>query len=234
MRPLRRVAGILLDEPPTFQIDIYAQVTVLTRRSGVGWSSYLVDGNQAAELLSGVPVTTGLLAPNILGAGRANGKPFAVWLVPPRPITIGIRFDGVHTVTFRTPPLVWAGCGPDYRLAALHARDLDAQGWPRASDTPLYKAPFGNVFDTTGICWGTGDRPRPATAAGMAAAFEVFLTGSYFNANESRGRSKAHPANILRRYDDLTAETTYPCDDLEHDGRTLDWMLSGAPWKGRS
>jgi len=230
MRPLRRAAGILLDEMPLFQIDVYARATVMTRRTDVGWSSYLVDGHRAAELLSGVPVATGLLGPAILGAGRARGLPFYAWLVPPRPVTIGITFDGIHTVTFCTPPLVWAGCGTDYRVSALHPHDL-IDGWPRAATIPLYRAPFGNVFATTGICWGTGERPLPATVAGMAAAFEVFLTGSYFNANESRGRSKAHPANILRRYDDLTAETPYPCDDLEKDDHPLDWLLSGGPWR---
>lgn len=205
---------------------------MLTRRTALGWSSYLVDSVQLAERLSGVPVATGLLAPFTLGTGRMHGTPYYVWLVPPRPVTIDIRFDGLHTVTFRTPPLVWAGCGPDYRLAALHTRDLDASGWPRSADIPLYHAPFGNVFAPLGICWGTGDRPLPATAGGMTAAFAVFLTGSAFNANESRGRSKAHPANILRRYDDLGAETPYPDDDMEKCGRTLSGMLSGDPWKG--
>lgn len=231
MRPLRRAAGVLLDELPVFQLDVYATTTVLVRRTPVGWSSQLVDGDQAAELLSGVPVTTGLLAPDTLATGRVHGAPYTVWLVRPQLVTIGVRFDGIHTATFRVPPLVWAGSGPDYRLAALHAQDLDAQGWPLRAEIPLYRAPFGNVFATTGICWGTGERPRPATPAGMAAAFAVFLTGSYFNANESRDRSKAFPANILRRYDDLTPDTPYPCDDLERDGRTLDWLLTGGPWR---
>jgi hypothetical protein len=225
------VAGILLNSPPIFQLAVYDRATVLTRRSGFGWSSYLVDGGQAAEVLSGVPSSSGLLAGDILAAGRARGKPYFVWLVRPRPVTIGIRFDGVHEATFRVPPMVWAGCGPDYRLAALHERDLDAGGWPLRGDIPLYKAPFGNLFEDSGICWGSGDRPRAATAAGMAAGFAVFLTGSYFNANESRGRSKAYPANILRHYDVLGADTPYPCDDLEFDGRTLDWLVSGGPWR---
>ncbi len=235
MRPLRRVAGILLDEPPTFQIDVYAQAhraDPAQRRGLVELPGGRQPGRRAAQRRAGDHRPAGPQHPGGR-AGRTASRSPCGWCRPGLSPSASC-FDGVHTVTFRTPPLVWAGCGPDYRLAALHARDLDAQGWPRASDIPLYKAPFGNVFDTTGICWGTGDRPRPATAAGMAAAFEVFLTGSYFNANESRGRSKAHPANILRRYDDLTAETPYPCDDLEQDSRTLDWLLSGAPWKGRS
>ena len=231
MRPLRRAAGVLLDELPVFQLDVYPRATVLVRRSALGWSSMVVDGNQVAELLSGVPVSTGLLAPAILAAGRVRGKPYYVALVAPRRITIGVRFDGLHEATFHSPPLVWAGCGPDYRLVALHTADLDAQGWPRSDAIPLYRAPFGNVFTTTGICWGTGERPLPATAAGMRAAFEVFLTGSYFNANESAHRSKAFPANILRRYDDLGPTTPYPCDDLEHDGRALSWLISGGPWR---
>jgi hypothetical protein len=231
MRPTRQVAGLLLDEAPTFQLSIYSTATVITRSTGLGWSSYLVDGGQAAEVLGAVPVSSGLLAPDILATGRARATPYFVWLARPRPVTIGIRFGHMESATFCIPPLVWAGCGADYRLVALHPRDLDPAGWPRGADIPLYKAPFGNVFTTTGICWGTGDRPRPATAAGMAAAFEVFLTGSYFNANEGRERSIAHPANILLRYETLDAETPYPCDDLMHDGRTLNWLLSGGPWR---
>jgi hypothetical protein len=231
MRPTRRAAGVLLDKEPTFQLSVYEHATVITRRAGVGWSSYLVDGDRIAELLGNVPVATGLLAPGVLGGGRVGGTPYVVWLVPPRSATISIHVDGIHTATFRTPPMAWAGCGPDYRLVALHPNDLDEGGWPRRADIPLYKAPFGNVFHTAGICWGTGERPRPATASGMAAAFEVFLTGSSFNANEGRDRSRAYPASILRRYDDLDAETPYPGDDLIRDGRTLDWLLSGGPWR---
>lgn len=216
---------------PLFQLDVYDHATVLVRRSTRGWSSSLVNPYQVAEVLSGVPLSTGLCGPDTLATGRIQGQPYVVTLIRPQAVTIHIRQGEVFTVQFQPPALVWGGLGNAYRLAALHERDIGPDGWPSRADIPTYHAPFGNVFHDTSICWGTGTRPQPATTTGMHAAFTVFLTGSSFNANESRGRSHAFPANILLRYHTLRPDQPYPCDDLVADGRMLDWMLSGGPWR---
>jgi PRTRC genetic system protein B len=214
--------------PPEAQIDIYRHAVVLTRRAGGAWRSYNVAPEGLAQALAGLPLASGLLPPDTLGWGLAHGEPYLVRYVPPQAVVLPVEVArSVTTYQIQTPPLVWAGRGLDYKLYALAT-----QGRPTRADEPLYKAPFPNVYDHAGICWGSADRPQPATPAGLEAALATFF-GSQFSLHVDNQKSKKYPATVVALWKELDAETPYPLDDLVAvSGATLGWLLAGGPWGG--
>lgn len=220
---------MLLDTPPDLQLDIYPNLVVLTRRlQGGGWRSYPVDPAAVAQTLGKLPQSAGLLPPNTLTTGLIGGLPFYVVYLPPRQVclTIAIGVDEAP-YTIMTPPLVWGGCQHAYRIYALNQ-----DGHPTDPSLPLCHAPFPNVYEDGGICWGDADA-RPEAAPGtLEAALQLFLRGSRFSFHVAGKKSRRWAANIVAHYADLLPDETYPLDDLIPMGQPLDWLLSGEAWRG--
>lgn len=214
---------------PMAQITIYERLILLARRERASgaWRQYPVAADAVAQALSNQPLTSGLLPPNTLAAGSVHGRPFLAAYIAP----------GTHTLRTERrdyripmPPLVWAGCGDDYRVWALGPAGAT---FPMVGSQPLYAAPMPNTYASGAICWGSTD-PRPqASAAGLGRAWIVFL-GSYFNSHVQGGKSKSYPQSILALWDLLSerVEEPYPLEDLEATSHTLSWLCQGGPWAG--
>ncbi|HEU4328842.1 MAG TPA: hypothetical protein VFS21_37240 [Roseiflexaceae bacterium] len=220
--PLSREATIL-DEKPLAQIDIYDSVVILTRRKARGvWTSYPIDPGALAQALGKLPLSTGLLPAGTLATGLKEGAQFYVLHIPPRSVRMQVDMAGRREVyAIRTPPLIWCGCGQDYRIWALGTESATLQG-----DEKLYCAPFANVWATGGICWGSVRRVE-ASASSLLAQLKTFLEESEFNAHLVQDRSRQYPNNILLRYADLSPDQPYPLDDLVEAGRRLRDVLYG-------
>ncbi len=221
-RPLRQT--MLIDRLPTVQIGIFDDAIYLTRRHGRGWSTYPISAEDLAAALGKLPTSTGLLPPNTLGAGAVNGQRYYVLYVAPRPAALRITsLTGPHTI--QTPPLIWAGCGHDYRIFALNTPDR-----PQLH-TPLSHAPFPNTYEPGSICWGSTEPRGAAAPETMLSALELYLEGSFFNNHIAQQRSRSKPRNVMALYRTLSAETPYPLDDLVPAGHNLDWLISGQAWR---
>jgi len=224
-QPYPREAGILLNKPPDIQLDIYGSLIILTKRINGAWQSYPVDTNALITTLAGLPSGSGLLPPNCLGTGRARGTTFYVVYIPPMITTIHVQTTVSEQITIPTPPLVWGGCGTIYRLWALHSNDQPT------GDSPLYVAPFPNVYQDGGICWGDADARPEASASTLMHAFELFLHGSNFNTHMSNGKSIRKPLCVLTLYPELSEAESYPLEDMRPaTPRTLRDVVNGEVW----
>ncbi|HEU4328830.1 MAG TPA: hypothetical protein VFS21_37180 [Roseiflexaceae bacterium] len=214
---------MVVDEPPRAQICVYDSVVILTRRDPRGfYRSHPIDPAQLAQVLGQLPVSTGLLPSGTLATGMRDGKQFYVQYIAPRAVRLPVVTLGERRMCeIQTPPLVWAGCGKDYRIWALRTAEV-----LRTADL-LCVAPFPNTYESGRICWGSA-KILEASASTMPEQLKIFLEGSDFNLHMVGGKSAAYSANIVERYADLSAETPYPLDDLVNAGRrTLGDALNG-------
>lgn len=224
-RPRPRPLDVVVTEgEPLMQISVYEQATLITRRKGPRWTQYPVAPEALAQVLSRTPSASGLLPANTLGVGRVHGQEFYVVYIPPATRTLRLERQ---EFTIPLPPLVWAGCGADYRIWAL-----DSRGRPERTDVPLMVAPFPNCYKHGGVCWGSADGRPEASGRTLMKVLKLFLEDSYFNLHIVDHKSVAYPASVVARWQDLvkTQAKKYPLDDLMPAEAHLSWLLAGGPW----
>lgn len=230
-KPYRREVAIM-DTPPLAQICIYPNTVILTRRDSTGaWRSYPISPEALAQALGKLPISAGLLPEGTISAGLHQGEPFYVQHLRPAKRRLMVSEGGTPTAyTIELPPLIWAGWRNQYRIFALNTTTA------LAADTPLYHAPFPNVFIPQGtICWGNVRVPA-ATASAMAVALKLFLEESQFNTHLDDGKSKVASGSILTQWRELAKPKTppaYPLADLIAAGRRLGSLLDGSIWGSR-
>jgi PRTRC genetic system protein B len=221
-RPLRQT--MVIDRVPRVQIAIFDDCIYLTRRQGQGWVTYPIRSEDLAEAVGNLPTVSGLLPPNVLGTGTVHGYRFYVQYVAPRKAALHV-VGQLRPCVIQTPPLIWAGCGQDYRVFALNTLER-----PEARSL-LYHAPFSNTYDQGGICWGSTDPRGDAGPATMEAALGLYLEGSFFNSHFGQQRSRRKPRSVMALYRSLSADTPYPLDDLMPAAYNLEWLLTGRAWQ---
>jgi PRTRC genetic system protein B len=172
-----------------------------------------------AQALAGVEATTGILPRDTLFCHRSGDEyRLAIYLPPERR---PLHIDGEErSLEIPLPPLVFAGRATIYQVFALSGDE-----WPQAG-TPLYRAPFPNIFGGGRICAGTVSFPpcRPDTIHRAAALF----LESHFNRDLAGGKSQAHPKDVIALWRELIGVDTYPPDDLVPAGMTLGELSNGS------
>lgn len=216
-RPYKR--EIVFDKSPKLQLDFFDNAVIMTRREPSGWSSYPVDVSEVAKVLSGIPQSSGLLPQNTLGYGSYKGSSFYCIYIPPKSITIELANN--DRLTIPIPPLVWRGWKQNYQIWALAT-----EAYPLAS-TPLFMAPFPNVYTNAMICWGDSDDRLPAGPTTMQAMLDLFLIGSRFNTHLVGGKSMRSSGNIINLYHKIKGKAKYPLDDLCPADLVLENVLEG-------
>lgn len=104
------------------------------------------------------------------------------------------------------PPFVFAGSGTAYRIFAVKKR-------PSVEDARLYHAPCSNVHITGGIC--QGNTPFPACSPQtILAALKLFMAGSLFNADLSRGKCRSYPDDVRQLWAELNGRKRFPLSEL--------------------
>lgn len=226
-RPRRPDVVLVSRTPPLMQLTIYPTHVERRTRHGQRWTSDLVAPAAIAQILSNAPATSGLLPPFTLATGRVNGKPYLVQWRPPRVATLQ-ALDELHTIPL--PPLIFAGCGNDYRIWALGSAD-----YPTRTDLPLCVAPFPNCYSDGRICWGNVNVAPFEQPKHLAAAQRLFLEESRFNLHLAEHKSLAFPRSVIANWQQIhtSGASAYPLDDLLPAQCMLGWLLDGGPWGGK-
>lgn len=201
-------------------LDIYDECIVRTTfdSKGKAMATDEISPLDLAQAFSGLDAGTGILPPDTLFFHR-QGSTCHIGIFRQAESRCRLRIVG-EEIPIPLPPLVFTGQDRTYRVYAVAEN-----GWP-AADTPLYHAPFPNVYMNGAICPGSVKFPAcgPDT---IHMVLDLFLQ-SDFNRDLSGGKSVSFPDDVIvwwRRLLDCQLQKAhagiYPVSDLVEMGTTL-------------
>lgn len=162
----------------------------------------------------------GLLSPNILHIdSAANGS--VLWYTSPQKQKLYFSESlGLESAAVSLPALVW-------KADKKHLSVFAVKGKSRPKDsTPLYHAPFFNLYQNGNVCMGNVDvRIREAASLEeFISAWQKYFFGSYF----SHHIAGHHPLkeNLISQYRELICTgMDFPADRLVSNSLTLKNLL---------
>ena len=197
------------EDPLDLRLDFHRESVVVHDYSGPVVKTKLVSALDVAHALAReLDLSTGILpADTVWWSRTSSGVRVAIWREP-RVWTVRLResYDAKpRRLRLPMPGLVFIGL-PARQAPYVFA----AAARPRSIDDQLYHAPAYNVFPTGRVCPGTHAFPADPNRIP-----EEFFR-SYFSATAdlARGKSRRHPDDIGRLWDELAGASTYPVDDL--------------------
>jgi hypothetical protein len=175
----------------------------------------LVDIAEVARGLSaGVSLSSGILpgdeaGPNALFWARSTGSTkIGIW-VGPRLWRLTLRSlepgGKDRRLRWAFPGLVFV-CRPDASGAYVFA----AAKRPRNPEDVLHHCPTPNVFASGKICPGDHSFARDP----LKLPAEFFLSKFRVTGDTRAGKSRKHPDDVSRLWDELAGQETFPCADL--------------------
>lgn len=176
----------------------------------------------ARTLASELDLDSGLLPPDCLWWARtAGGDRVAVWCEP-RVRTVRLRERyGEPPKRFRLPlPGLVFVCLPARQAPYVFA----ARGRPTEPDSPLFHAPFYNVFSSGRVC--VGSHAFPSDPARVPDAF--FESNFSVAPDTAREKSRRHPDDVGALWRELHRQGVFPLEDLVPHGTVADAMRIGA------
>jgi PRTRC genetic system protein B len=209
-------------QTPRLRLDFYNTAVLLSRWEEDGrLTSYPVAIHDVVAACAGMPLSSGLLPPHVLFWQRQAAQPVLAVYVPARRWRVQLEGGGAAgPIHYRLPlpPLVFAGCGPAYQLWAVKRRPADER-------EPLYHAPCPNVHSRGGVCQGNAPFPlcSPQT---IQAALTLFMEGSLFNADLSRGKCRSYPDDVRRLWAELDGRPRFPLSELRPASLRLQDLMS--------
>jgi PRTRC genetic system protein B len=212
----------LEEDPLRLRLDFHDESVVMHDYAESVTRMRLVSALDIAHALAReLDLDTGLLPVDALWWVRtAAGVRVAVWREPKVwTVRLRERYEAKpRRLRLPMPGLVFV-CMPARQPPYVFA----AKGRPSATTELLYRCPTYNVFDAGRVCTGSHDFPADASRV-PEAFFE-----SFFSAVEStgRGRSRRHPDDVGRLWDDLRGQASFPLDDLVSHGTVADVMRIG-------
>jgi hypothetical protein len=195
-------------DPLRLRLDFHAESVVLTDYRGKSRRVRLVSALDVAGALAGALVLeSGLLPPDALWWARtpSGGAQVAVWRAP-RVWAIRLR-EAIDVPPRRLrlpmPGLVFV-CGP----VGQAPRAFAARARPARPDDRLYWPPTYNILHGGRVCVGSHQFP-----ADPGRVPEEFFK-SFFSRSAGQGRSRRHPDDVGRLWDELDGAAEFPLDDL--------------------
>ena len=131
------------------------------------------------------------------GVVRTGRNPRGAWVVyvgPPRIVTISTNQN--EALTIPIPMSLFVGWGHRYYLFALKGKVFDV-------NSPVYCAPYPNVYDNGRICWGSHKVPI-VTPLNIGQTWKLFFATT-FNSHIASGKTKTHSDNALDLLRELSA-----------------------------
>lgn len=189
---------------PRLRLDFYSSAVLMSRWEDDGrLTTYPVSVHDVVSACTNVQLSSGLLPPNTLfWKQQANQVMLGIY-VPARRWKVQTEERSYHVPM---PPFVFVGCGSSYHVFAVKKR-------PQNEQAPLYHAPCPNVHTHGGIC--QGNTPFPVCSPrNIQAALTLFLEGSLFNADLSRGKCQSHPGDVRQLWAELDGRKHFPLSEL--------------------
>jgi PRTRC genetic system protein B len=157
----------------------------------------------------------GLLPSNVLHINPAeNGS--VIWYTKPQARKLYFTESlGLSPQELPLPALVWAA---DKTRLFIYA--LKGKSKPRLN-TPLYSAPFFNLYRKGNVCMGSVDVriSQSATLEDFTAAWEGYFFGSYFS-HLIDGHNPVK-GNLVSLYQSLAGTGTFPVEKLVPNDKQL-------------
>ena len=189
---------------PRLRLDFYDTAVLLSRWEEDGrLLTYPVSVHDVVSACTSVALSSGMLPSNTLFWGQqANTTTLGIY-VPARRWRMQSAERHYH---LPMPPFVFVGSGTAYKIFAVKKR-------PSGEDVRLYHAPCPNVHTTGGICQGNAPFPdcSPQT---IQAALQLFMEGSLFNADLSRGKCRSYPDDVRQLWAELDDRKRFPVSEL--------------------
>ncbi|HRQ42362.1 MAG TPA: hypothetical protein PLD25_30975 [Chloroflexota bacterium] len=213
-------------QPPRLRLDFYNTAVLMSRWEDDGrLVTHPVSVHDVVSACTHVELSSGLLPANTLfWKQRANQAMLGVY-VPARRWHVQCDFANrleEQSYHIPMPPFVFVGSGSSYHLFAVKKRPALSTSTgsaralskgPSSEHGALYHAPCPNVYATGGICQGNTPFPicSPQT---IQQALELFMEGSLFNADLSRGKCHSHPEDVRQLWVELDGRQRFPLSEL--------------------
>ena len=196
---------------PRLRLDFYDTAVLLSRWEEDGRTvTYPVAVQDVVGACTRMALNSGLLPPN------ANQTTLGIY-VPARRWRMQTEERRFHVPM---PPFVFVGSGTAYKVFAVKKRpalsgptELGKSKGRSGEATPLYHAPCPNVHATGGICQGNTPFP-PCSAQTILSALRLFLEGSLFNADLSRGKCQSFSDDVRRLWAELDGRKRFPLAEM--------------------
>jgi hypothetical protein len=196
-------------DPLRLRLDFHQESLVLhDYAAGVVRTRLVAALDVAHTLARELDLTTGLLPPDALWWARtAAGTRVAVWREPAVwAIRLRERPDAPpRRLRLPMPGLVFV-CLPAGQAPYVFA----AARRPRALGDALAACPSFNVFPTGRVC--TGSHRFPIDPERIPGAF--FESHFSVTADTARGKSRTHPDDVGRLWEELDGRSDFPADEL--------------------
>lgn len=189
---------------PRLRLDFYSSAILMSRWEDDGRvTAYPVSVHDVVSACTNVELSSGLLPPETLfWRHRANQAILGIY-VPARRWQVRTEARRYHVPM---PPFVFVGSGTSYQIFAVKKR-------PQSEHDQLYHAPCPNVHTTGGIC--RGNTPFPVCSSrNIQTALVLFMEGSYFNADLSRGKCRSYPDDVHQLWVELEEKNHFPLSEL--------------------
>lgn len=201
-----------MPQHPRLRLDFYPTAVLMSRWEKDGrLTAYPVSVHDVVSACTHVDLSSGLLPPNTLfWKQQANQVMLGIY-VPARRWKVQTE-EQQYNVPM--PPFVFVGNGTSYRIFAVTKR-------PRNEHDQLYHAPCPNVHTTGGMlrlrsaqaCQGSTSFPV-CSGQTIQQALHLFLEGSLFNADLSRGKCQSHPEDVRPLWQELDGRKKFPLAEL--------------------
>jgi hypothetical protein len=209
---------------PRLRLDFYDTAVLLSRWEEDGrLLTHPVSVHDVVSACAGMPLSSGLLPANTLFWGQqANTTTLGIY-VPACRWRVNTEDCCYHVPM---PPFVFVGSGTAYKIFAVKKQPaLSLSKGPFGEDARLYHAPCPNVHPTGGICQGNTQFPACAPQT-IQAALTLFMEGSLFNADLSRGKCRSYPDDVRQLWAELDGRQRFPLSELAPTSTRLQALLS--------
>lgn len=161
----------------------------------------------------------GLMPKNLLYL-RTDKNPYAIWFTPAQKIKLFFKEDlGIKTGFANVPVLVWRATRTTLSIFAANELEITA-------GTPLFNAPFFNLYDDGRVCMGNVslDIKKDCSLEDFMAQWENAFFNSYFSHmiqgyNPIRG-------NIVQLWKSLSGkDKPFPTEKLISNNRTVQNLI---------
>lgn len=164
----------------------------------------------------------GILPTNILHINPSRDKGAVLWYTKSqkRPLYF-IEGLGIPSGQAFVPPMIWQATKNSLRVFALSGNSRPKE------KTPLYYAPFFNIYEDGRVCMGSVNIniKNSACVEEFTKAWEVYFFNSYFS--HLMGENSPVKGNCVSLWKDLVGTgRTFPTALLKANNKTLKNLLS--------